>query len=67
MGADAHPVSGLAQGKKPRCAWCRNGEAVTQLLERLDTALGKAMADDSVIDQILPEISTSSNLDSLAY
>jgi hypothetical protein len=27
-----------------------------QLLERLDTALGKVMADKSVIDEVLPEI-----------
>jgi len=26
------------------------------LLERLDTALGQVMADDSVIDEVLPEI-----------
>ena len=34
----------------------RNGETMGQLLERLDTALGKVMADDSVIDEVLPEI-----------
>ena len=46
-----------AQGKKARVALvCRNGETVAQLLERLDTALGKVMADDSVIDEVLPEI-----------
>jgi hypothetical protein len=29
---------------------------IDQLLERLDTALGKVLADDSVIDEVLPEI-----------
>jgi len=31
-------------------------ENLGQLLERLDAALGKVMADDSVIDEVLPEI-----------
>jgi hypothetical protein len=34
----------------------REGEKIGQFLERLDTALGKVMADDSVIDEVLPEI-----------
>jgi hypothetical protein len=34
----------------------RDGETMGQLLERLDTALGKVMADKSVIDEVLPEI-----------
>jgi hypothetical protein len=34
----------------------RDGETMGQLLERLDAALGKVMADDSVIDEVLPEI-----------
>ena len=34
----------------------REGEKIGQLLERLDIALGKVMADDSVIDEVLPEI-----------
>jgi hypothetical protein len=29
---------------------------LTSLLERLDAALGRAMAEDSVIDEVLPEI-----------
>ena len=29
---------------------------IAQLLERLDAALGKAMAEDAVIDEVLPEI-----------
>jgi hypothetical protein len=46
-----------AQGKKARVALVsKDGETITQLLERLDTALGKAMAEDSVIDEVLPEI-----------
>lgn len=28
----------------------KDGESIAQLLERLDTALGKAMAEDTVID-----------------
>jgi hypothetical protein len=46
-----------AQGKKARVALVgREGETIAQLLERLDTALGKAMAEDTVIDEVLPEI-----------
>ena len=46
-----------AQGKKVRVALVGcDGEAVAQLLERLDAALGKAIADDAVIDEVLPEI-----------
>lgn len=46
-----------AQGKKARVALvCREEETIAQLLERLDTALGKAMAEDTVIDEVLPEI-----------
>jgi hypothetical protein len=46
-----------AQGKKARVALVsKDRETIAQLLERLDTALGKAMAEDSVIDEVLPEI-----------
>lgn len=46
-----------AQGKKARVALVgRDGETISQLLERLDAALGKAMAEDTVIDEVLPEI-----------
>lgn len=46
-----------AVGKKARVALVAgNGETVAQLLERLDAALGRAMAEDSVIDEVLPEI-----------
>jgi hypothetical protein len=46
-----------AQGKKARVALVSNdGETIVQLLERLDAALGKAMAEDTVIDEVLPEI-----------
>jgi len=46
-----------AVGKRVRVALlCREGEKIAQLLERLDTALGTVMADDSVIDEVLPEI-----------
>jgi hypothetical protein len=46
-----------AVGKRVHVALLgRDGEKIDQLLERLDTALGKVMADDSVIDEVLPEI-----------
>jgi hypothetical protein len=46
-----------AVGKRVHVALLgRDGERIGQLLERLDTALGKVMADDSVIDEVLPEI-----------
>lgn len=46
-----------AEGKKPRVALVgRDGESLAQLLERLDATLGKAMAEDRVIDEVLPEI-----------
>ena len=46
-----------AEGKKPRVALvCREGETAAALLERLDAELGKAMAADTVVDEVLPEI-----------
>lgn len=46
-----------AQGKRARVALVgRAGETIAQLLERLDSALGTAMAEDTVIDEVLPEI-----------
>ena len=46
-----------AQGNKARVALVsKDGETIGQLLERLDAALGKAMAEDTVIDEVLPEI-----------
>jgi hypothetical protein len=46
-----------AQGKKARVALVsKDGETIAQLLERLDAALGKAMAEDTSIDEVLPEI-----------
>jgi hypothetical protein len=46
-----------AEGKRVRVALLgHEGEKIGQLLERLDTALGTVMADDSVIDEVLPEI-----------
>ena len=36
---------------------CRATEiAVDEFFERLDTALGRAVAEDTVIDEVLPEI-----------
>jgi hypothetical protein len=43
-----------AQGKKALVA--RDSETVAELLQRLDVALGTAMAEDTVIDEVLPEI-----------
>jgi enterochelin esterase-like enzyme len=46
-----------AQGKTARVALvAQDAETIAQLLQRLDTALGKAMAEDTVIDEVLPEI-----------
>jgi hypothetical protein len=46
-----------AVGKKVHVALLsRDGETMGQLFERLDAALGKVMADNSVIDEVLPEI-----------
>jgi hypothetical protein len=46
-----------AQGKKARVALvCGDTESIAQLLQRLDASLAKAMADGSVIDEVLPEI-----------
>jgi hypothetical protein len=46
-----------AVGKKVHVALLsRDGETMGHLLERLDAALGKVMADGSVIDEVLPEI-----------
>jgi hypothetical protein len=46
-----------AVGKRVHVALvAREGETMGQLLDRLDTALGKVMADDSVIDEVMPEI-----------
>ena len=46
-----------AVGKKARVALLAgDGETVAQLLERLDAALGRAMAENTVIDEVLPEI-----------
>jgi hypothetical protein len=46
-----------AVGKRVRVALLRrDDENLGQLLERLDAALGKVMADDSVVDEVLPEI-----------
>jgi hypothetical protein len=46
-----------AVGKRVHVALlARDGETMGQLLERFDTALGTVMADNSVIDEVLPEI-----------
>ena len=46
-----------AVGKRVHVALVgRDGETMGQLLERLDTALGKVMAGGSVLDEVLPEI-----------
>jgi hypothetical protein len=46
-----------AEGKKVRVALvCRDDEPVAEFLERLDAALGKAVAKNTVINEVLPEI-----------
>jgi hypothetical protein len=46
-----------AEGKKARVALvCRDDETISDLLQRLDASLGKAMAQNTVVDEVLPEI-----------
>lgn len=46
-----------AVGKKARVALvCGDTESVADLLHRLNAALGKAAAENIVIDEVLPEI-----------
>jgi len=46
-----------AVGKKVRVALLRRDEeSVSELLLRLDAALGQALSSDTVIDEVLPEI-----------
>lgn len=46
-----------AEGKKVRVAPARRDkETVADLLLRLDTALGKAIAENGAVDEVLPEI-----------
>ena len=46
-----------AVGKKVRVALLRREkETVSDLLLRLDAALGQALSSDTVIDEVLPEI-----------
>jgi hypothetical protein len=46
-----------AQGKKARVALvCRDNETISDLLRRLDASLGKAMAENTAVDEVIPEI-----------
>jgi hypothetical protein len=46
-----------AVGKKAHVALvCRDDETIQDLLLRLDAALSKAMSEDVVIDEVMPEI-----------
>ncbi len=46
-----------AEGKKVRVALvCRDNESVADLLQRLDVSLGRALAENAVVDEVLPEI-----------
>jgi hypothetical protein len=46
-----------AEGKKIRVALvCRRDETVADLLQRLDASLGKAISENTVVDEVLPEI-----------
>ena len=46
-----------AEGKKVRVALVRRDkETVAELLLRLDSSLGKAIAENTALDEVLPEI-----------
>jgi len=46
-----------ADGKQPRVALVsRENESIAELLQRLDTTLGKTTAENTVVDEVLPEI-----------
>jgi hypothetical protein len=46
-----------AEEKKVRVALvCRDNETVADLLQRLDASLGNALADNTVVHEVLPEI-----------
>ena len=46
-----------AEGKHPRVALAgRSKESISELLQRLDTALGKYLKDGTTTDEVLPEI-----------
>lgn len=46
-----------AEGKRARVALVgRDGETIAQLLERLNATLARAMAQGTVVDEVLPEI-----------
>jgi hypothetical protein len=46
-----------AVGKKVRVALvCRENETVADLLQRLDASLGQVLADNTVVNEVLPEI-----------
>jgi hypothetical protein len=46
-----------AEGKKVRVALVRrDNESVAELLLRLDSSLGKAIAENTIVDEVLPEI-----------
>jgi len=46
-----------AEGKKVRVALVRRDkETVAELLLRLDTSLGKSIAENTHVDEVLPEI-----------
>ena len=46
-----------AQGRKVRVALVRrHNETASELLMRLDSALGQALANNTAVDEVLPEI-----------
>ena len=46
-----------AEGKKVRVALVRrDNESVAELPLRLDSSLGKAIAENTIVDEVLPEI-----------
>ncbi|GAC1675036.1 MAG: hypothetical protein NVS9B2_24860 [Steroidobacteraceae bacterium] len=44
------------RGKRCASPVCRDNERVADLLQRLDASLGKALAENTVVDEVLPEI-----------
>jgi len=50
------------EGKKVRVALvCRDNKTVADLLQRLDASLGKTLAENTFVDEVLPEIKRRRN------
>jgi hypothetical protein len=54
---ERHSAALAAQGKKVCVALVRrDNETVSELLLRLESAIGQALAYDTAVDEVLPEI-----------